>query len=181
MIKIGKIIRSIRLAQGVSLKSLAQSVGLSSSYLSQIENDQVNINLSLIENISKELKVPVYSFFVQERLNDVNFIKKDERNIVVKKDNSKVEFLTDNKVVKYDVHKITYPTNYEANEYLLQQGDKFVYILDGEITIDFSGTRSIFMEKGDCISFSSLVPHKVITKQGAKVLVSYSLLPVTFV
>lgn len=181
MIKIGKIIRTFRLAQGLSLKELAEKVELSSSYLSQIENDQVNINLSLLENISKALNVPVYTFFMQERLKDINFIKKSERNVVVRKDKAVAELLTDNNVVKFDIQIITYPVGYEAAEYFIHQGEEFFYVLEGSISIDFSGAETIVMEEGDCVAFSSSIPHKIISEQGGKVLVNCSSLPITYI
>ena len=181
MIRIGKIIKTFRLAQSLSLKELAEKVELSSSYLSQIENDQVNINLSLLENISNVLNVPVYTFFMQEGLKDINFIKKSERNVIVRKDKTVAELLTDNNVVKFNIQIITYPVGYKAPEYFIHQGEKFCYVLEGSIIIDFSGAEIIVMEEGDCVAFSSSIPHKIISEKGGKILVNYSSLPITYI
>ena len=51
MIKIGKIIRAFRAERKMTLKELAAKAEISTSYLSQIENDQVNMNLSVLESI----------------------------------------------------------------------------------------------------------------------------------
>lgn len=181
MLKIGKIIKAFRLSKGFSLKTLAEKVELSSSYLSQIENDQVNINLSVLENISNALEVPVYTFFVQERLKDIDFIKKEERNIVVRKDKAVAELLTNNNVVKFDIQIINYPSNYEAAKYFIHQGEEFFFVLEGSISIDFSGTKIIHMGEGDCVAFSSAIPHKIFSEKGAKVLVNCSSLPITYI
>ena len=49
MVKIGKIIRAFRLEEGMTLKDLATKADISVSYLSQIENDQVNMCLNVLE------------------------------------------------------------------------------------------------------------------------------------
>ncbi|MDR1050347.1 MAG: helix-turn-helix domain-containing protein, partial [Deltaproteobacteria bacterium] len=52
MVKIGRIIKAFRSQRNLKLKDLAALADISPSYLSQIENDQVNMNMSVLDNIS---------------------------------------------------------------------------------------------------------------------------------
>jgi transcriptional regulator with XRE-family HTH domain len=86
LIKLGKIIRAFRLEREITLKDLAAKADISPSYLSQIENDQVNMNLSVLENISAALEKPLNLFFLQDSIDSVSFVAKKDRKKVVRTD-----------------------------------------------------------------------------------------------
>ncbi len=101
MIKIGRIIRAFRVQQQLTLKELAAKVDLSPSYLSQIENDQVNMSLSVLERISEALGTPIHVFFLQDDLSSISFVKEADRDRVTRSDSAMMERLTNNKTIKY--------------------------------------------------------------------------------
>lgn len=53
----GRNLRQIRLAQGVTLEALSTDVGLSYSYIGEIERGRRNPTLKVVERIAKTLKV----------------------------------------------------------------------------------------------------------------------------
>ena len=65
---IGEAIRIIRVFNGMTQQELAGSLGISESYLSQIESGKRNPTLDTIATISKEFKIPVSSlmFFSEQ-------------------------------------------------------------------------------------------------------------------
>ncbi|MFC1717987.1 helix-turn-helix domain-containing protein [Candidatus Poribacteria bacterium] len=65
MSALGKIIKLHRTRAGMKQKDLAERLGVSSSYLSLIESCKREPSIALVEQISKELGVPVSYMFWQ--------------------------------------------------------------------------------------------------------------------
>ena len=61
--EIGKTIRRIRKKRGIRQVDFSKEVGISQTYLSQIENDDRNPTVSVLERIGNYLEVP-YAVFV---------------------------------------------------------------------------------------------------------------------
>ena len=62
--KIGRIIRNLRLAKNIKLQQLAEMTGISIGGLSQIERDLSNPSLAALVRIAKALEVPIASLFL---------------------------------------------------------------------------------------------------------------------
>ena len=69
-VKVGKHIRSLRAARGWSLAHLAELINSNASYVSKIEQGQVNTSLDKIEDIAHAFEIPVFSlfFFEEEKI-----------------------------------------------------------------------------------------------------------------
>lgn len=55
----GRNVRRVRLDKGLSLEALADEVGLSYSYVGEIERGKRNPTLAVVERIAATLAVPV--------------------------------------------------------------------------------------------------------------------------
>lgn len=75
---LGKAIKSLRQQQGIRQNSLAESCDISQTYLSQIENNAKEPNISTLKVIAKELKVPLPVLFFLSL--DESDIKPEKRN-----------------------------------------------------------------------------------------------------
>ena len=73
---IGSRIRELRKDRKINLVDMAEKVGLSPSYLSQIERGLINPSLASLRKVARELNVPIYEFLKDE----------DEKGILIKKD-----------------------------------------------------------------------------------------------
>lgn len=60
---LGSIIKNIRKRKGQNQTEFAQSCGITQTYLSQIENNQKEPNLSTLKDISKNLDIPLPILF----------------------------------------------------------------------------------------------------------------------
>lgn len=181
MIKIGKIIRAFRAERKMTLKELAAKAEISTSYLSQIENDQVNMNLSVLESISQALQKPLNLFFLQDSIDSVSIVRKEERKQIVRSDNATYEALVDNRVSKFDITIVTYPTAYIGQELVVHQGEEFMLVLNGSLDVNLGNLNSYHLEEGDSIAFSSKIPHNLTSEAGARVLIHSTTLPMAII
>lgn len=80
---IGKIIKDVRKKQRISQKDLAILCEISQAYLSQIENNHKEPNLSILKIIAKRLNIPLpILFFMSLDENDISEKKRDSFNVV---------------------------------------------------------------------------------------------------
>lgn len=179
MIKIGRIIKAFRGQRNLKLKDLAALADISPSYLSQIENDQVNMNMSVLDNISKSLNVPVYMFFMHDSINAVSLVRSDKRDKTLRQDGVTIEQLTGAQISTMNMHIMDIPAGHNALEYSSHTGEEFLHVLEGSLSIDFSGFKKIELQTFDSVSYSSRIPHRISSKKGCRVLVNSTTPPVS--
>ena len=61
--KIGKPIRTIREAKGITQTEIARRTGLLPSYVSRIEGDRTKPEIPMLDRVAAALRVQVYEFF----------------------------------------------------------------------------------------------------------------------
>jgi transcriptional regulator with XRE-family HTH domain len=64
---LGERIRARREAQGLTLRALGAQVGLSASFLAQVERSLTNPSIESLQQIARVLNVPIFYFFTEER------------------------------------------------------------------------------------------------------------------
>jgi transcriptional regulator with XRE-family HTH domain len=80
MIALGKAIRTLRTAKGLSQKELARRAEITPSFLSQVENDQKQASFTLLSRISAAMNV-VPEVIIWESLEMPGNLSSDDRRI----------------------------------------------------------------------------------------------------
>ncbi len=78
--EIGKRINNRRKELGLSLRELGDLAGVTASFLSQIENDQVSPSLNSLQSIATALKIPI--FYLLNEGSAGNVVRANERTRV---------------------------------------------------------------------------------------------------
>ncbi len=96
---LGSIIKNIRKRKGQNQTEFAQNCGITQTYLSQIENNQKEPNLSTLKEISKNLDIPLpILFFLSLNEEDIPQEKRQAFEIVSPSVKSLInEFFTSNR------------------------------------------------------------------------------------
>jgi len=80
---LGVTIKNIRKQKGQTQSEFASACGISQTYLSQIENNQREPNLSTLKIISNELNVPLpILFFLSLNIYDIQQSKREAFEII---------------------------------------------------------------------------------------------------
>jgi transcriptional regulator with XRE-family HTH domain len=74
---VGMRLRSLREEQGLSLRALAELCGLSINSISQIERGENSPTVSTLHRRATALKVPIATFFQDESMQTIVFVKRD--------------------------------------------------------------------------------------------------------
>lgn len=150
--EIGKRVLERRKEIGLSLRELGELAGLTASFLSQIENDQVSPSLNSLQSIASALKVPM--FYLINNTPKGNVVRAKERSKVFFPDsNIGYDLLTPDfsrqmmaLIIRMNPHKkrIAMP--------LAKSTEQWMHVVCGEMLIKI-GDESYTLEPGDTIYF----------------------------
>lgn len=183
--QIGERIRAERERRGVSLRSLARSVGLSPSLISQIETGKCRPSVSTLYAITTALGVSVEDVFEEQPADGKagqetaaeagvaeagRFSRTDgtapvvhpgEREVLELDSGVTWERLGHVPGSHVDFLRVTHApgaTSSPAGRLMRHGGTEYGYLVEGELTVTL-GFRTCRLRPGDSISFASSTPH----------------------
>ena len=80
--KIGQRIKVQRQSNNLTLKQLAEKVGCTDAYLSQIENGKVSPSISSLKKIADGLQTKITDFFVESQDDEPVVLTADRRTVL---------------------------------------------------------------------------------------------------
>ncbi|MCL4459631.1 MAG: XRE family transcriptional regulator [Chloroflexi bacterium] len=156
---IGQQIRALRKAKGLTLQQLGQRVKLSPSYLSQIENGKINLNLSNLQDIAIALDVPIINFFAGSEDLDVSIVRKGERRVYSCDGHATETLLFVKDKLDLEAAIIDLPPHSNSGKAGSHPGEEFTFVLSGSVRIWLNDKRYYDLEEGDIIYYRSLLSH----------------------
>jgi DNA-binding XRE family transcriptional regulator/quercetin dioxygenase-like cupin family protein len=183
MLQIGERIRAERASKGISLRSLARSVGLSPSLISQIETGKCQPSVSTLYAITTALGVSVQDVFGEASVSRAGVAagqvtvaapsptpaEETGGPVVCPAQREVLEF--DSGVVwqrlgrvpgsHVDFLLVSYAPggcSSPGGSLMQHPGTEYGYLIQGELTVTL-GRRSHRLTLGDAVSFASVTPH----------------------
>jgi transcriptional regulator with XRE-family HTH domain len=155
---LGKRLRAVRNERGLTLIQLGQQVGLSASYLSQIERGETTPSLSRLTTIAKALDVEVRYFF-EEDVSAPCVVKLNQGKRLSGTANAIVELLsadpTDKKIQPY---RLVCQPGASRDQPSTYPGEELGFILKGQLTVTV-GEETFVLKAGDSIHYQTLQPY----------------------
>lgn len=171
---IGNRIRTIRKSNNMTIKDLAEKIGVTSGYISQIERDLIDPSLSVLKRICKALNTPLSILFTEETLPEVVVSAANERKKIRFDDQSSTyEFLTpyikdQDFVSQLEVFKFTIDPNSSVSESEQRhRSEECHYVLSGEVEYEI-GEELYKVSAGGSIYIPENTPHKIHNKSTEK-------------
>ncbi len=159
---LGQQIRTIRESRKISLRKLAKEVGVSPSFISQVEQSKAQPSVDSLKKIAEVLGVNC-SFLIGEEessavsapviLSKNKFDEKKLHNIVLKK---LVPENIENNMEPTFLNLAPGATTIE--ELSAETGEEFLLLLSGELEITLNG-KVYHLHEGDNIYFNARVKH----------------------
>ena len=178
---IGGRIKYHRLKNSMTLDDLSKISGISSTYLSQIENNkQTNPSVDTLKKITDSMSLPLMSLFEDEfeksetvKSSDGKIKAKEEKSAVVeivrkngRKTMSypnadwKIELLSPNLKRKIEfILTVASPGQTSGSGWLIHEGEECGFILQGKLKFIIADEENL-LDEGDSIYLKSAVPHK---------------------
>ena len=165
--KLGDKIRNLRKKIGMTQRELAEQVGLTPSFISQLEKDLISPSLDSLLKLSEKLGTqPVY-FLMDEQAGPWQkmVIKPGERQDVHLQD-AKVRdvrlqlLVSDVLDRRMEPCLLTLKKGGKVNgHFFSHRGDEFAYVLEGELEVEIQGEKQI-IRQGDSLYIGSTAPAR---------------------
>ena len=177
---IGACVRSSRSQAGLSLRALSRRIGLSPSFISQLEQGKAMPSVQTLHLIASELGLSVGQILdepVRPRIpsnywrapSDGPVLRADNRPSIVVGSGVRWGRLTAARDPNVDFLYAFYPPNSEScpsDEQLTHFGSEYGIVLDGRLGATI-GDDSYELKPGDSISFEASCPHRFWAACGA--------------
>lgn len=160
---IGREIRSLRKARGVTLAELAQASGLSIGYLSLLERDRATPSIKALHAVSRALGVTISWFF------ETSDAPEAERDLVVRRTRRRRldysagvvdELLSPNLAGALELLSCRFPPGASSgDEPYTHAGEEAGVVIRGRLELWVDG-RTVTLEAGDSFGFQSALPHR---------------------
>jgi transcriptional regulator with XRE-family HTH domain len=162
MITIGKKLKTLRENQKLSLRDLGDKVGLSASFLSQLELGQVSPSIASLENIANALNAHITYFFDDPKKADSIVMRKDERRRIYSKGSKAIIQPLAHEITqkKIEPFMLILEIGGEGGEhpYSSRHGEEFGIIIQGKVKFILE-QNEYMLEEGDSVYFNSRKPH----------------------
>jgi transcriptional regulator with XRE-family HTH domain len=169
----GERLRSARQANSLSLRDLADRLGVSPSMISQIENGRANPSVSTLYSIAEELDVSLDELLFDDRRPADPEERQGSGGAVIQRADSRRRIRLDSGVVWERLTPVAEPdveflhVIYEVGgasspETAFQRhpGHEWGHVLEGELEVRI-GFDEYVLRPGDSISFASTIPHRL--------------------
>jgi len=167
-LQIGDKLRELRLEKRLLLRDLSDRVGISKSYLSNIENNRLVPPIPALIKLARVLGVPLDHFFQNDGLNPKFSITRGDEQIRIERKphykRGQVSYvlipLEAKKSLKAMEPYLIELSPFQATELVLNSngGEQFMYVLKGKVEFSATGITEI-LEPGDVIYFNAASPH----------------------
>ncbi|MGC8660289.1 MAG: cupin domain-containing protein [Desulfomonilaceae bacterium] len=180
-IEIGRRIRARRSSNKLTLKQLAEKVGCSDAYLSQIENGKVSPSISSPKKISEALQAKITDFFVETEDDDPVVLSPDQRvTISLEGWDARIQSLIINSRDKrmHPFFTTIQPGGGSHGRYS-HVGEEFGIVLQGQLQINLDDVIHL-VRTGESFYYNSNKPHSWTNPGKMETVVVWVISPPTF-
>jgi transcriptional regulator with XRE-family HTH domain len=157
---IGHKIKDARLKLGMSQKDLSDKIGLTSSFISQIENNQISPSLASFMQISGALGIsPTNLLQSNKKTEDIKWLIKNEyvrKNLFEKEQGYSLFTITSRDKVSAYLALIN-PTSELKKHFLNFKKEEFIYVIKGAISVRVDNVEKT-LHTGDSLFLKDSLP-----------------------
>ena len=166
LVELSQRIKNCRLDRRLTLEDVAGHAGLTTSWLSKVENFRVTPSLPGLAKIAEALGMTLSELV--EGLDDrpkVIVVRRDERRELERDDMDAPHSVYESLAFKrpnrmMDPFVLRLPPGGGREEALAHEGEEFLTVLSGRVKFEFDEEVSL-LRSGDSIYFDGNVPHRV--------------------
>lgn len=159
---IGKKIKELRTNRKLTLKDVSEKTNLSIGFLSQLERGLTSIATDSLEKIAEVLGVELSYFFKISKRNKKSILRRYEQEVFQVENSQFIHYHLTNDVENKNLLPRLIeilPSNNEENITAYQhEGEEFIYILEGILTV-FINNERYELYPGDSAHIDSTTVH----------------------
>lgn len=143
----------------MTLAQLGEQVGLSASYLSQVERGVIMPSLLRVADLARVLGVGVDTFFQEEDVTPPTVVRRHQGQILLRSPGVSVDLLSPDFAQKeIEPFYLVCAPGTARDPMPRHQGEEFGFVLQGQLTVTV-GEEEYLLEAGDSIHFQGAQHH----------------------
>ncbi|TWT06387.1 helix-turn-helix transcriptional regulator [Planococcus sp. CPCC 101016] len=166
--RLGQTVLNYRKKNGMTIREFAESAGISTSLISQIERGQANPSLSVLTLIAQTLNVPLFTLFINEIDTDSLISRKQDRKNVYRENSDHIVYdvLTPDfmkapielLIMDLKAHSSTTESHYSHGNQ-----EEIAVVMKGQAYVELESTE-YFLNEGDVVRIPPNVKHRFLNK-----------------
>lgn len=155
-------LKKYREDEGYTLEEVSSAIGISSSYLSRIENGKTGVSFEILDKLAAFYGESTLRFFDIKNNEDSEVIRKGKGKILL----TGLKGVTIESLINSDnspfesVKFIVEPHCGDFKSHNHHSGEEFIYVLAGRLMVTLDNTTEFIIAEGDSIHFKSNRMHK---------------------
>lgn len=177
---IGAMVRFYRQRASLTLAALAEQVGVSKSFLSQLEHDLAAPSVDSLRRLAAAFDIPIF-YLLPDTHRPNGIVRQNERKIIQPstRDVSYELLSPDLKGQIEMIRMVLPPRAVSVTKPMGHPGEEVATITRGSVTVVI-GPDSYALEPGDSIRFDSAIPHQVVNRGEAEAEIIAAITPPRF-
>ena len=164
---LGEKLRSLRLERQLSLTKVAASTGISSSFLSLVENGKNDLTVARLIRLVSYYGVAVSDLIPEEEEQPAEILRSEHQRFIPSRSEKMGLYLMTHEGNRAMTPVMaTYEVGGGTNEFLSYDSEQWDFVLEGTLALIFEGDEPIILNAGDSAYYSARRPHKY--KNGGK-------------
>ena len=170
---IGARIKALRKDRALSLAELARTMGVSEATLSRVENGQSLVSAHHLDQLSQTLGVDITAFFEDSGKsisNGIRSICRKGEGVTLFTARYEAQVLCTDIAAKRmhpAINTVTISSLDEAGGFSRHDGEEFLHVLSGTLTLLTEFYEPLRLEAGDSIYFDGHMGHAYLSSDGA--------------
>lgn len=156
-------LRSHRRRAGLTLESLAQSTGLTKSYLSKVERGLSTPSIAVALKIARALNTDVSQLFSDSVDSTAMAIERSGERAEVSPEVSAGPAVYDaiaTQMIRKTMQPfVVHPTTEPGSDFMQHPGEEFIFVQSGAVEVNIPN-QVVILHKGDSLYFDSSTPHR---------------------
>jgi transcriptional regulator with XRE-family HTH domain len=158
---LGPKLRLLRRERGLSLQQVADSTGISSSFLSLVETGKNDLTVARLIRLVGYYGVAVSDLLPEEEDEPAEILRGEhQRHIPSRSENMDLYLLTSDGNRAMTPVLATYEVGGGMHEFISYDSEQWDYVLEGSIALIFEDAEPIVLNEGDSAYYSAKRPHK---------------------
>lgn len=156
------LLRSHRRRAGLTLEALAESTGLTKSYLSKVERGISTPSIAVALKIARALDADVSQLFSDSPDDSLMAVeRRHERAQVDQSGESAVYDAIATRMIGKSMQPfIVHPATQPGSDYMEHPGEEFIFVKEGAVEVSIPN-QVIALGEGDSLYFDANTPHRV--------------------
>jgi transcriptional regulator with XRE-family HTH domain len=157
----GRALRDLRRERKLSLRDVSEATGISSSFLSLVENGKSDITIGRLMTLASFFDVHVSDLLPPGAGRDPIVIRAaDRRYIESPSEGIDLYLLGPDSERRFLPILAEFKDGSHVVEFVQHEGEEYIYVLEGRVSLEVEGHEPVVLDRGDGAYYRADRPHR---------------------